>query len=529
MSRFVRASKYRHVFGQPGKKEYAVDNVKISNSAWDTNMLATSGRYISINWNSGGGGAFAILPLPSPFKALPNNLPWKLPDIIPLARGHSAPVLDTAWSPFDDSLVASGGEDGNILIWKVENSQFDGWGLEKWEPVDFEPVARIAASPKRIGQLLFHPAASHVLASATGDHTVKLWDLERADDPRITLSGHGDTIQSMDWNWAGTLLVTTSRDRKIRIFDPRASPEAVRVGEGHAGIKSARAVWLGQTDRIATTGFSRQSDRELSIWDAGTLESLRKVTVDQSAGVLMPFWSDNNVLFVAGKGDGNIRYYEYENDNFIALSEYKSTDPQRGLCFLPRRALSVSDCEIARAYKVSGSVVEPIAFVVPRKADSFQADIFPPALAAEPSLSAAEFYNGKQAAPNMVSLETGAVAPSSMSFAPTPKSSLAPQSTPTPATSSAYAPAPAPAPAPTPAPDPAPTTSPTPARKESLPTSTYAPARSPDAGSGVLKEENSRLTEELRDARAQIRALELQVETMRANAERASKLLGGNL
>jgi coronin-1B/1C/6 len=37
------------------------------------------------------------------------------------------------------------------------------------------------------------------------------------------------------------------------------------------------------------------------------------------------------------------------------------------MCFLPRRALSVSDCEIARAYKIAGSYIEPIAFIVPRK------------------------------------------------------------------------------------------------------------------------------------------------------------------
>ena len=468
--------------------------------------------------------------MPSPFKALPNNLPWKLPDIIPLARGHSAPVLDTVWSPFDDSLVASGGDDGNILIWKVESGIFDGWGEDKWEPVDFEPVSRISASPKRIGQLLFHPAASHVLASTTGEHTVKLWDLERSDDPRTTLSGHGDTIQSMDWNWAGTLLVTTSRDRKMRLFDPRAGNEAVRVSEGHAGIKPARAVWMGQTDRIATTGFSRQSDRELAIWDAGSLENLRKITIDQSAGVLMPFWSDNNILFVAGKGDGNIRYYEYENDGFIALSEYKSTDPQRGVCFLPRRALAVSECEIARAYKVSGTVVEPIAFVVPRKSDQFQADIFPPALSSEPALSAHEFFAGKKAAPNVQSLETGAVAPSSMTFAPTPKSSLAPPSEPTPATNSSSQNSP-PAPRyaePAQAPPPAAAPPSGASKRESIKTtgSGYSVV---GGDPGSLKEENSRLTDELRDARAQIRALELQVETLRANAERASKLLGGNL
>lgn len=65
--------------------------------------------------------------------------------------------------------------------------------------------------------------------------------------------------------------------------------------------------------------------------------------------------------------DGNIRYYEFETDSLYSLAEYQSSAPQRGMCFLPRRALNVAECEIARAYKVSGTLVEPIAFVVPRK------------------------------------------------------------------------------------------------------------------------------------------------------------------
>ena len=71
--------------------------------------------------------------------------------------------------------------------------------------------------------------------------------------------------------------------------------------------------------------------------------------------------------FVAGKGDGNIRYYEYDSASLYSLSEYQSSVPQRGMCFLPRRSLSVSECEIARAYKVAGSTIEPISFIVPRK------------------------------------------------------------------------------------------------------------------------------------------------------------------
>ncbi len=39
--------------------------------------------------------------------------------------------------------------------------------------------------------------------------------------------------------------------------------------------------------------------------------------------------------------DGNIRYFEYENDKFEFLNEYKSAEPQRGIAFIPRRGINV--------------------------------------------------------------------------------------------------------------------------------------------------------------------------------------------
>jgi hypothetical protein len=48
----------------------------------------------------------------------------------------------------------------------------------------------------------------------------------------------------------------TCRDKKIRIFDPRAGAEPIKVTDGHGGIKGSRVVWLGDRDRIATTGVS---------------------------------------------------------------------------------------------------------------------------------------------------------------------------------------------------------------------------------------------------------------------------------
>ena len=48
-----------------------------------------------------------------------------------------------------------------------------------------------------------------------------------------------------------------------------------------------------------------------------------------------------------------------------------------------------------------------------------------------------------------------------------------------------------------------------------------------DGEAAALRAENVRLTEELREARAMIRTLELQVETVKANARKAAALLEG--
>jgi len=39
----------------------------------------------------------------------------KLPDLIPLFKGHAGPVLDTDFNPFNDSVLASASEDGKVI------------------------------------------------------------------------------------------------------------------------------------------------------------------------------------------------------------------------------------------------------------------------------------------------------------------------------------------------------------------------------------------------------------------------------
>ena len=343
---------------------------------------------------------------------IPLAQPGKLPDVYPLCRGHTSAVLDTAFSPFDDRVVVSGGDDAHVSVWNVAPEDIRGC-LEAAKVSgsmdDIKPRATFLGGKRRVGHVEFHPTAAHVVAAATGDHAIKLFDIEK-QAPRVELHGFGDAIQSMAFDQTGSTIVATCRDRKLRMFDVRA-PDAVQVTDGHGGIKGARAIWCGDKPRIITTGFSKMSERQMFLWDVTQLtKPIKTVSLDSSNGIIMPFWSDNNIVFLAGKGDGNIRYYELESDELHYLAEYKSIEPQSGMAFLPRRALNVDDNEIARAYKVSPPTIHPVSFYVPRKSEAFQADIFPPARSAEPSLTADEFFVDKKTlTPHLYHFETRSI------------------------------------------------------------------------------------------------------------------------
>lgn len=196
-------------------------------------------------------------------------------------------MLDTAWSPFDDYLVASAGEDGRVAITRVDESILRAaWAGDTAEVKDLEPIHKFNAHGRKAGHVLWHPTANGILASASTE--VKIWDVE-AGSVVSTGETHSDMVQSLSWDYTGTTYATyvlsvcplslkrggkeamlmilvalnanrTCKDKKLRLFDPRAGPNAVTVAESHSGIKGSRVAWMGSLDRIITTGFSRSSE-----------------------------------------------------------------------------------------------------------------------------------------------------------------------------------------------------------------------------------------------------------------------------
>ncbi|XP_074017008.1 coronin-6 isoform X4 [Numenius arquata] len=393
--RVVRQSKFRHVFGQPVKADQMYEDIRVSKVTWDSSFCAVNPKFVAIIVESGGGGAFIVLPLAKTGRVDKNH---------PLVTGHTAPVLDIDWCPHNDNVIASASEDTTVMVWQIPD----------YVPVRniTEPVVTLEGHSKRVGIISWHPTARNVLLSAGCDNLVILWNVGTGEMLLVLEDMHTDLIYNVGWNRNGSLLVTTCKDKKVRVIDPRKQEIVAERFAPHEGLRPVRAIFTRE-GHIFTTGFTRMSQRELGLWDPKNFEEpIALQEMDTSNGVLLPFYDpDSSVVYLCGKGDSSIRYFEITDEAPYVhyLNTYSSKEPQRGMGFMPKRGLDVSKCEIARFFKLHERKCEPIVMTVPRKSDLFQDDLYPDTPGPEPALEADEWLSGKDAEPILISLRDGYV------------------------------------------------------------------------------------------------------------------------
>uniref|UniRef100_A0A8C3NF87 Coronin n=1 Tax=Geospiza parvula TaxID=87175 RepID=A0A8C3NF87_GEOPR len=353
--RVVRQSKFRHVFGQPVKADQMYEDIRVSKVTCDSSFCAVNPKFVAIIVESGGGGAFIVLPLAKTGRVDKNH---------PLVTGHTAPVLDIDWCPHNDNVIASASEDTTVMVWQIPD----------YVPVRniTEPVVTLEGHSKRVSIISWHPTARNVLLSAGCDNLVILWNVGTGEMLLALDDMHTDLIYNVGWNRNGSLLVTTCKDKKVRVIDPRKQ-------------------------QIIANNFE---------------EPIALQEMDTSNGVLLPFYdADSSIVYLCGKGDSSIRYFEITDEAPYVhyLNTYSSKEPQRGMGFMPKRGLDVSKCEIARFFKLHERKCEPIVMTVPRKSDLFQDDLYPDTPGPEPALEADEWLSGKDAEPILISLRDGYV------------------------------------------------------------------------------------------------------------------------
>ncbi|XP_010724481.1 coronin-2A [Meleagris gallopavo] len=393
-----RSSKFRHVYGKAASKEKCYDCVPITHSVHDNHFCAVNPHFIAVVTECAGGGAFLVIPI---------HQTGKLDPHYPRICGHKGNVLDIKWNPFNDFVIASCSEDATVKIWDIPKHL-----LTKNITT---PTKELLGHTRRVGLIEWHPTANNILFSSGHDYKIMIWNLDSREsvlsNPVKILDAHKDVVLSMSFNTDGSLLAIACRDKKIRLIDPRA-----RTVLQEASYKSHRAnkvLFLGNMKKLLSTGISRWNNRQIVLWDQNDLSvPLLEEELDGSSGLLFPFYdSDTNMLYIVGKGDGNIRYYEIspEKPYLSYLMEYRSQLPQKGIAMMPKRGLEVTACEIFRFYKLipTKSLIEPVSMIVPRWSESYQEDIYPLTTGGQPAMTAQEWLNGFNKGPLLVSLRPG--------------------------------------------------------------------------------------------------------------------------
>jgi len=391
---FVRKSKFRHVFGQPSRKENGYEGFRVTNCAFEGCFIAANGKYIAFCVEVGGGGAFVVLPV---------ERKGRLDVNVPKVSAHKEYILDLQWSPYNDQMLASCSEDGSIKIWEIPENGI----LTNWE--DDKALLCLDYHERRCVQIQWHPIASNVLLSVSQEPKVCIWNLD--DGVAESEIDTPDIIYNACWSMKGDKIVTSCKDKKFRIYNAR-SGDLIIEGNGHEGSKPQRVIFTYNDKYLFSCGFSRMSERQYACWKADDLEELNLVELDTANGCLIPYYDqDTQIVYVAAKGDSVIRYYELvdEDPYFHYIATFQSSSAQRGLSPIPKRNVSVNDCEVTRFYKLHGvktGYVEPISFTVPRKSDIYQDDLYPPALSEEAAQEAAEWFDGNDAVPKRIDMAT---------------------------------------------------------------------------------------------------------------------------
>lgn len=386
----VRKSPYRHVFGTACKPDKMYSDIR-SNQAGDGHFIDSNGKFFAIP-TEGNGGPVVVANLDDPRRY--GHTAKKV-------SVHKSKVLDVAWNPLNYTVLATGSEDCHVCVTQVPEE-----GLT--ENIS-TPLCTLTGPRKKVTNLRWHPTASNILAAGSADSKVRVYDVS-TQSTAYTFEGGASGVHDIFWNADGSQMVAGFKDKKCRIFDPRDSKTAVTF-DGPTGVRkvSTRFATGGQ---IITAGHTSGSQRTLWLWDERSLAApLTSEVVDSSSGnLLIHYDGDNGIVYVAGKGDSSIKYFEVGAGKFHKLSLFQSNTGHKGLCFLPKVSLNSKKCEIAKALRVLSSDVESVSFVVPRKSEEFQDDIFPDAYAGVAAMTADEYLAGKNADPVLISMENAQVA-----------------------------------------------------------------------------------------------------------------------
>ncbi|XP_061342100.1 WD-40 repeat-containing protein MSI3-like [Gastrolobium bilobum] len=142
-------------------------------------------------------------------------------DALHVFEAHESVVEDVSWHMKDENLFGSVGDDCNLIIWDLRTNKAQQSVKQHEREVNF---------------LSFNPYNEWILATASSDTTVGLFDTRKLTVPLHFLSSHTDEVFQVEWDPNHeTVLASSAADRRLMVWDLNRVGDEQIEGDGEGG------------------------------------------------------------------------------------------------------------------------------------------------------------------------------------------------------------------------------------------------------------------------------------------------------
>ncbi len=206
---------------------------------------------------------------------------------------HGDAVLSVAFSPVDDTLLASGSLDSTVKLWDVV-AQTD--------------AATLAGHAAAVGSVAFSPNGM-LLASGSYDGTVKIWDVNARTDI-ATLDEGAVPITSVAFSPDGTTVASGAADGMVKLWDVETHQNTAAFGGYDAAIIEEGG-WLTSVSFLSNTTLAYGAIDSIQMWDIAAAENLTEIDLPDDLVISVAFSPDGATL-AASSANSVIQLWEVE-------------------------------------------------------------------------------------------------------------------------------------------------------------------------------------------------------------------------
>ncbi|MCU0515794.1 MAG: hypothetical protein MUC60_02805 [Oscillatoria sp. Prado101] len=234
-------------------------------------------------------------------------------------------IFGVCFSP-DGQLVATAGGDGTVKLWRVAQTGEMGWS----EGANVSRRRRTGVSPVLLKTLpdggswvtgaAFSPDGQ-IIATAGGDGTVKLWDLEGV--LLAVIAGHSDRVWKVGFSPDGQIIATASADSTAKLWHRDGTELATLAHTGWAVSISFSPD--GQT--VATGSW----DKTVKVWqlDGTLLETF----LGHTDSVNSVCFSPGGEMLLSAGADATVRLWQLDRRCQRSIPAHNGR--VMGVCFSP--------------------------------------------------------------------------------------------------------------------------------------------------------------------------------------------------